>query len=271
MTDLVSPKTFDPPMTPTRILLVGVGGTGAHLARLLARLFHHMEALRIKPPTLCLVDPDRVEPKNIARQLFSPADVGYFKAEVVAKRLSLAFGQAIEWDNTPFDVQMCRSKSPYSTLLIDAVDNHHARNALAQWRAPLLLTCGNTYDSGQVSLGTASREEALRYLEDVERKTHLLGEKDTWRVLPHGYALFPELLEPEADSPVAALSCSDWQEQSVLINDTMALVAARYVQQLLLRQPIQSFLTFVSLSPLIGMKSVPITPNSLRAYLEKTP
>ena len=28
------------------------------------------------------------------------------------------------------------------------------------------------------------------------------------------------------------------------MNDAMALIAARYVQQLLLRQPIQSFLTF---------------------------
>jgi tRNA A37 threonylcarbamoyladenosine dehydratase len=36
--ELVLPKTFDSHLNPSQIVLIGVGGTGAHLARLLARL-----------------------------------------------------------------------------------------------------------------------------------------------------------------------------------------------------------------------------------------
>lgn len=275
MPDFAIPKTFDPHINPRQIVLIGVGGTGAHTARLLARLLSHMQALRLNTPTLRLIDPDSIEPKNIGRQLFSAADVGYPKAEVVAKRLSLAFGLGIEWVNEPFDSEKHLGNDMHNTILIDAVDNHLARQAIAKAcsrYSRLLISCGNHRDAGQVSIGSVGdRAEMRRYLTEVEQRQSKLSEKDTLRYLPNAYLLFPELLEPETSSVLPEVSCADLllqQEQDLLINDAVALVAARYVQQLLLRQPIQSFLTFVSLTSMTTIKPVPITLENIHAYLK---
>ncbi|MGH7862939.1 MAG: ThiF family adenylyltransferase, partial [Candidatus Dormibacteraceae bacterium] len=60
------------------IVVVGCGGTGGFLAEATSRLL-----LGTRSP-LALVDPDRVEPHNVARQAFEKHDVGRFKAEVLA-------------------------------------------------------------------------------------------------------------------------------------------------------------------------------------------
>jgi tRNA A37 threonylcarbamoyladenosine dehydratase len=86
------PKTFDPHFHPREIVLVGVGGTGSHLARAIARIIAHMQALRMTVPSLTLIDPDTVEERNVSRQLFSPAEIGMNKAEAIAQRLSCALG-----------------------------------------------------------------------------------------------------------------------------------------------------------------------------------
>ena len=123
MTDMTLPKTFDPHFHPQEIVLVGAGGTGGHVARLIARLLVHLKSLRLNVPTFRIVDPDVVESRNIGRQLFAPAEQGHFKAETLARRLSCAFGLPIEWSNEPFDAE--RHVAPArSTILIDAVDNH---------------------------------------------------------------------------------------------------------------------------------------------------
>jgi len=51
------------------------------------------------------------------------------------------------------------------------------------------------------------------------------------------------------------------------MNDIVSLIAARYVQQLLLRQPIQSFITFCTLEEMITVKPVPMTLANIRSYL----
>jgi PRTRC genetic system ThiF family protein len=272
MSEFVLPKTFDPHLNLNQICLVGVGGTGAHLARLLARLLSHLHSLRLHTPTLCLIDHDVVEAKNVGRQLFCTADIGYLKAEVVAKRLSLAFGLEIAWRAEAFTAPY----GTYGTLLIDAVDSHLARREMAQAcaeRGRLLISCGNHRDVGQVSLGNCGqRDQMERYLADIGKRQDKLGDTDSLSYLPNAYLLFPELLEPETspattNTPVSCAELVLGQEQDVFINDAMALVAARYVQQILLLQPIHSFMTFVSLSSMTTMKSVPITLENLRSYL----
>lgn len=260
------PKIFDDPRHIQRIVLVGVGGTGGHLARLLVRMLYHLSAQGMRTPTLCLVDPDRVESHNVGRQLFSPAEMGQFKSEAMARRLSCAFGLAVEYITEPFSSQ----HTGYGTLLIDAVDNHHARQAMARTDATL-LACGNHADAGQVSIGNANRNQALAYLAEVRKREAKQGVKDTLNTLPNAYALFPELLEPDPE-PVP-LSCAErvaQNRQDLFINDTVALVAARYVQQLLTRQPITSFLTFVNLARMTTIAPVPITLDTLYHYLERT-
>ena len=73
-----------PPAERVSICLVGCGGTGSFLARDLARLAVHCRETGGPQISLNFLDDDRVEPKNIGRQLFAAADVGKNKAEVLA-------------------------------------------------------------------------------------------------------------------------------------------------------------------------------------------
>ena len=82
------------------IVLVGCGGTGSVLAEAVCRL------LIGKPAQLCLVDLDQVEPHNVARQAFDRADVGRFKAEVLAERLVRRFGREIGYSVLPYDREL---------------------------------------------------------------------------------------------------------------------------------------------------------------------
>ena len=136
-----------------------------------------------------------------------------------------------------------------------------------------MLACGNERTHGQVALGNTSHvADVDAYLDTVIQTQKRLGNKFTLSTVPTAYALFPSLLEPEPPPMVVETpeSCAErllLGEQDLYINDTIALIAARYVQQLLLRQPIQSFLTFATLEEMITMKPVPLTLANLRAHL----
>ena len=269
------PKTFDPHLHPREIVLVGTGGSGSHLARAIARILAHMQSLHMNVPSLTLIDPDTIEERNVSRQLFSPAEIGMNKAEVIAQRLSCALGLSIEWIPEAFNAKRHLARDSYGLILIDAVDNHLARRELAQVNRGVIIACGNHRSAGQVTIGNVQdREEALRYLEDVEKRQYTLGNKHTLSYLPTAYAIFPELLEPESIPTIAhddGASCADLVlqgEQDILINDTIAIIAARYVQQLLFRQPIQSFLTYCNIEGTFSVRPVPITLENVRSYLQ---
>src|SRR5579859_4484530 len=73
-----------------RIRLVGCGGTGSHLATGLGVLARELID-RGTPCDLAFIDGDRVEQKNVGRQLFSAGDVGRYKAEALARRVGAAY------------------------------------------------------------------------------------------------------------------------------------------------------------------------------------
>lgn len=78
---------------PTKVIIVGAGGTGARLVPLVAQMMASIPWLNsFKPPKIILVDDDVVEVSNLLRQLFIEEDVGEFKSDVIAKRYSAAFG-----------------------------------------------------------------------------------------------------------------------------------------------------------------------------------
>jgi len=251
-------------------VLVGVGGTGGHLARLLARLLVHLRTHSLPVPSLCLIDPDRVEAHNIGRQAFSPLDIDKFKAETVARRWSRALGLEIEWINAPFDPTR-HLPSASRAIVIDAVDHHLARQALAGACAStphVLVSCGNHRDAGQVSVGNCGDVgEWERYLE----RTQQLERSQQVTLLPNAYLLFPELLQPEPlPAPRSCGLAVAQHEQDLFINEAVALVAAQYLHHLLLRQPIHSFLTFVHLGGMTAMKPIPITHENLQTYLRSS-
>jgi hypothetical protein len=242
------------------------------VARLIARLLVHLQARRITIPTFRIVDPDVVETANLARQQFVPAELGLGKAEVTSKRLAYVFGLPIEWACEAFDAERHISR-PHGTIVIDAVDNHVARLEIARLRGNVAIACGNEQNFGQVCIGNVSSvTEIQRYLEEVAQREKKMGAKDTLNHLPTAYALFPTLLEPEVlpEKPIEPTSCAAnvlAGTQDLYVNDAMALIAARYVQQILLRQPIKSFLTFCSLDDVYSVRPVAITLSNLQSYL----
>lgn len=238
---------FQPPTRSNRsggqiatIVLVGCGGTGGFVAESLCRLLIGRQA------ALYLVDPDRVEAVNVARQAFDLADVGRFKAEVLADRFSARFHREVCYSTLPFDARVHAAafdRSSGLNLLIGAVDNAAGRRAIAQalgaadsrnpWHleppAVVWLDAGNGHNSGQVLLGTALRPEELRRSFDRD-----FG---FCYALPAPSLQRPDLLDsPPARVAVCDPTCAeaiDHGDQSRTINQLMAAVITSYVESLL--------------------------------------
>ncbi|MCB0257362.1 MAG: hypothetical protein KDI55_26875, partial [Anaerolineae bacterium] len=104
---------------------------------------------------------------------------------------------------------------------------------------------------------------ALRYID---------GQNSRYAYLPNAGLLFPGLLEPEPEAksqPEPERSCAELvaaREQDLLINDWMATITSQYIYKLLHRQPISSFVSYVSADGM-SVRSVPICRDELLPYL----
>lgn len=221
------------------IVVAGCGGTGGFLAEAVCRL------LIGKTAGLYLVDPDRVEPHNVARQAFDRADTGRFKAEVLAERLARRFGREIGYSVLPYDRELhasiFRRADSRLNLLVACVDNAPARRAIAAtlderpWSygdaassgSPYWLDCGNGRNSGQVLLGNVTRPEGLRGA--------FLAESGLCRALPAPSLQRPDLLDAPPE-PQRAPDCAEavsQGDQGPTINQVVAAIAATYIEKLL--------------------------------------
>jgi PRTRC genetic system ThiF family protein len=251
---------FDPNLHIETVTVVGLGGTGAQVARHVARIVYDMRRSRLHTPHIVFIDRDTVEAKNVGRQLFTEAEIGQNKAVALMRRFNCALG--LEIVAIPEAINAEKHFQAYSNLVIGAVDNHLARRELAQIQG-VWLDCGNHRASGQVVLGnTSDRELALRYANGSDGK---------YAYVPNAALLFPVLLEPEPtpDAGMDARSCADLVlqgDQHLLVNDWMACAAASYLYALLRRQPVTTFATFVSLDGL-SVRSLPLCRDELLPYL----
>lgn len=251
---------FDPHLHLREVVIVGAGGTGAQIARSVARMIYDMRRAQLHAPSLRIIDPDVVSEKNVGRQLFTAADVGQPKALVLMRRFNLALGLDASAIVEPFETERHLPNSTHSILLIGAVDNEQARRNLANAEGVLWLDCGNFTNAGQVILGnTSKREWVLRQMET---------DTPTYRYLPNATLLFPQLLEPEPLTITPPLSCADLAvgEQGLVINDLIAAIASQYVWKILYRRPIQSFASFIDGDGL-SVRSPMICRDELLPYL----
>jgi PRTRC genetic system ThiF family protein len=241
------------------LVLCGCGGNGSwlapHLARRtwqLNRTWQQLAAQHLDNPArfrrtihLVFVDPDVVEMKNIeARQNFSPADVGFPKAQVLAARYALAYGLTIRAIVAPFDIAEVKPTSPYGStggtmLIVGCVDNARARQSInaalarnvgARWPTVWWLDAGNSRAAGQIILGNTA---------SVERLAGALQGAVCSR-LPSPALVEPGLLVPKEDEDesagVANLSCEELalaDQQSPVINPHMAVWLDTYIHGLL--------------------------------------
>ena len=131
---------------PVKIIQLGAGGTGGHIAPHLYRLLYSLD----RPVRYIICDGDVVEEKNLVRQNFTPADLGENKARVLAERYSTVFGLETEYVPSFIETEerlkelltprVWHIGSYYSNkqivemvILLGAVDNNRSRQL---WSAP---------------------------------------------------------------------------------------------------------------------------------------
>lgn len=237
------------------LVLAGCGGTGSFLALHLARLAYHARETRGLDVQVTLVDPDHVEPGNLGRQNFCPAELGRPKALALMARYNRAFGLAWSAFVGRFDPEMAPHRGCFN-LVIGCVDNAAARVDLqravgrsggSQW----WLDCGNHEHAGQVLLGNR-----------VDLKTPEISPLGFCAGLPAPSIQHPELLQPppilEVDAP--APGCTELLAagaQSLMINQAIAGLAAAYIARLILGR-LDIYASYIDLAT-GSMRSLPIT------------
>ena len=247
------------------VFLVGCGGTGSFIAHALAQL-------AASPPgeavhRVVLVDPDLVEQRNIGRQNFAPADVGYPKAQVLALRYNLAFGTEFEWIHSPFEATLLPRNATALTriLLIGAVDTGKARRTIAQALKErhddvVWLDAGNGYDRGQVIIGNSFSRKALS--QSVDANLNIA------RCLPYPSLALPELLKAETRSAPSCAQAVENEVQGLFVNRFMASIVGQYLYWLL-QGHLSASQTWVHLDKL-EMVSVPVNQFNIDRYSTST-
>ena len=157
---------------PVKIVQLGAGGTGGHIAPHLYRLLYSLD----RPVRYIICDGDVVEEKNLVRQNFTPADQGENKARVLAERYSAVFGLETEYvPSFVEDEEQLRTlltpeyhlmrlpghaygvREPEQVILIGAVDNNKSRQlchrVFYQAKELIYIDSGNGEFTGQVVCG----------------------------------------------------------------------------------------------------------------------
>ena len=130
---------------PKRVLLVGCGGIGGWLGQLLARTLQPED-------TLELFDRDRIEERNIDRQLFGKEDIGRCKCTAMRRRISHPRAPAIVPREQWFSLSTLTEMVDKPTLIMVAADNNAARTSALDAADRLRIPCivaANEYDDAE--------------------------------------------------------------------------------------------------------------------------
>ena len=219
---------------PVKIVMLGAGGTGGHIAPHLYRLLYALN----RPVRFIICDGDVVEQKNLVRQNFIPADLGENKAKVLAERYSKVFGLETEYLPSFIETEdilnglltpMCWYVNSRSThyrtkcireqvILIGAVDNNKSRQlchkVFQQMNELIYIDSGNGEYTGQVVCGI--RRSGRTYYPPIG-------------------AVYPDVLE-DTDKFPTELSCAEASvsaPQSIAANITAATAVVDVVYNIL--------------------------------------
>ena len=110
-------------LAAVRIILCGAGAVGSNLADNLVRQgLTHLRA----------IDHDKVEEHNVSTQLYGEAEIGTWKVEALRNRLFRATGIEIDAVRKELTAQNARQILKDADLVIDAFDNHAARQLVQE-------------------------------------------------------------------------------------------------------------------------------------------
>lgn len=262
-----------------RIIQVGAGGTGSFAALAIARLMYELKESG-KAVELLIVDPDRIESGNIPRSNFCAAEMGSFKAQTLAKRITLAWGLECHYANEPFDAEMHvkPASGDYRTLtvIVGCVDNHLARremhSAVEKYQGyrsedaanVWWIDAGNGKFSGQVLIGSNTKR--------IKTEKLFVG-SSICRSLPSPSLVHPELLtdQEKETGPVAQLSCPErirLGEQSLNVNQRVAVEVGEMLTAMFLTRNLRRFATYFDLETGTS-RSLYCTPDHIESATQK--
>ncbi|HIK08551.1 MAG TPA: ThiF family adenylyltransferase [Trichormus sp. M33_DOE_039] len=114
------------------VTICGAGALGANIAENLARSGFEQ---------LIVIDRDRIDERNLSTQPYYRADVGAFKAKILANNLYRAIGTKVDIKTkelTPANVTQLLKDSQ---LIIDVFDNSVARQAVKDYADQFQIPC----------------------------------------------------------------------------------------------------------------------------------
>jgi PRTRC genetic system ThiF family protein len=243
-----------------KLVIVGCGGTGSLVAEGLCRLLLNSDL------TLMLVDFDRVEAHNLLRQNFFAGEVGKFKSQALAERLSRQYGRKIGYSVMPYERDMFDEPmgagmyhKAMSLIIIGCVDTAEARESIADsmnanWNN-WWLDAGNGHHSGQVLLGNTGKFDGLK--ESFDITSHTVSK------LPLPSLQLPALLIPQVEKirPRDCAEAIEHEEQSPTINQAMAMLVLDFMYRLLTNR-LTNMGAYIDLDA-GTLQTVPATPMSV--------
>lgn len=238
-----------------RFIVVGAGGTGSFVVPAIARLIYELKQQQNKSAEILIVDPDVVENGNIPRSNFCFAEVGRYKAQTLAERVSTAWGIETSFSCERFDADkhLKSSNSDYRnlTIIVGCVDNHLARGemhrALEEFRSYgdtsrlWWIDGGNGRTSGQVLLGSTTKP--------LKPEQYFTG-TSICRALPSPSLQHTDLLQPEKIKTKGNESCPErvrLGEQGLNINQRVAIEMAEMLSSMLLTRTLKRFAVYFEL------------------------
>ncbi|MHB8315575.1 MAG: PRTRC system ThiF family protein [Acidithiobacillus ferrivorans] len=228
---------------PLTIMIVGAGGNGAQMAAGLAQISVAIKARGGHTLHVEIADDDRVSAANVGRQLFSPADIGRPKADVLVERTNRFYG--FSWESHV--ARVTEATKLYADVVIAAVDSAKSRVGIEKaalyglqedykTRTTYVLDVGNQTRFGQVVLGAFRKVPGSITVD-----------------LPTVTMLYPELLDEDFNEQDQGPSCSlaeALQKQDLFINRDVTTPALHILWELLSKRRLSHHGVFTSLETL---------------------
>lgn len=248
---------FQPASIPSRIFVVGCGGTGSRVVPLLAQFIRSITREFnprgwLNSTQIVLIDGDVVEQKNLLRQNFIAQDVGKNKAAVIAGRYAKAYGvnivaypEFIKEEDTGAHIRKNipgYTANNYSDeMVIMCVDSANARRMILSKLTPqnydlktVYIDAGNEDSFGQVKFFTSDIVYSpLKHpaLKDLFKNPERIEHTGVVNFVPYDPAYYENL----QDNPGLG-SCADL-DQTLAINAIMATLIIGIVQNYYYSKP----------------------------------
>jgi len=224
------------PYNPVSINLIGAGGTGSQMLTALARMSQALNGLNHPGFMVTIFDDDTVQTANLARQLFTTAELGQCKSVALINRINRFFGLNWKAETEKYDKHFCSIGQGMASITISCVDTVKARFEIAEILniykknsgghrdKPLYwMDFGNSKDTGQVVLSTVG---------DIKQPTSMqfvpVGN------LPFVTERFKDLLlqsEKADDTPSCSLA-EALTKQDLFINSTLVNFGSSLIWQM---------------------------------------